>query len=191
MQRLATLAAVICALATPALAELKTGTKAPDFTAQGYLAGQAFTFKLSDALKKGPVVMYFFPAAYTAGCNIETHMFSEASAQFAAAKATLIGVTAGNPERLKEYSADTQYCAGKFALLADPGAKIAKQYDTTLVVDPAQLPPGTVVPKGLSGRTSYVLAPSGKVLHAYDALKPQEHVTETLAAPKAWRAKGK
>ena len=191
MQRLATLAAVICVLATPALAELKTGTKAPDFTAQGYLAGQPFTFTLSAALKKGPVVMYFFPAAYTGGCNIETHMFSEAVAQFAAEKATLVGVTAGNAERLKEYSADTQYCAGKFPLVADPGAKIAKQYDTTLVVDPAQVPPGTVVPKGLSGRTSYVLAPSGVVLHAYDALRPQEHVSETLAALKAWREKAR
>jgi len=191
MNRKIILAAALAALATPALADLKPGTKAPDFSAQGYLAGQPFSFKLSDALKKGPVVMYFFPAAYTGGCNIETHMFSEASGKFKAENATLIGVTAGNADKLADYSKDTQYCAGKFPLLADPGAKIAKSYDTQRTIDPSRLPAGVTLPKEISGRTSYVVAPSGEVLHAYDASDPHQHVDETLGALKAWRAKAK
>lgn len=191
MKRLLVLAAALGALATPALAELKPGAQAPDFTAKGYLAGQPFTFKLADALKKGPVVIYFFPAAYTGGCNIETHMFSEASDQFAAEKATLIGITAGNADKLQAYSKDTQYCAGKFPLLADPGAKIAKRYDSSLNLDPAKLPPGSTLPKEISGRTSYVLAPSGEVIHAYDDRMPQEHVSQTLSALKTWRLRAR
>src|SRR3954465_14997143 len=107
-------AAIAVAAAAPASAELKAGVKAPDFTAPAYLSGQPFTFKLADALKKGPVVLYFFPAAYTKGCQIETHEFSEAIDKFKAQKATVIGVTAGNTEKLAEFSKDTEYCAGKF-----------------------------------------------------------------------------
>src|SRR3954471_8126281 len=125
-------AAVGAALATPALADLKAGAKAPDFTAPAYLAGQPFTFKLADALKKGPVVVYFFPAAHTAGCNIEAHLFSEAIDQFKAEKATVIGVTAGNLDQLADFSKETEHCGGKFPVASDPGAKIALQYDTTL-----------------------------------------------------------
>ncbi len=189
MKRLFILTAAVVALASPAFAALKPGDKAPDFTANGYLAGKPFTFKLAKALKKGPVVLYFFPAAYTGGCNIETHMFSEASADFAKQKATLIGITAGNAERLQAYSSDTQFCAGKFPLVADPGAKIAAQYQSSL--DLTRLPPGAKAPKDISGRTSYVLAPSGEVLHTYDDLNPSDHVNQTLGALKAWRAKGK
>ncbi|MDB5442262.1 MAG: Peroxiredoxin, partial [Phenylobacterium sp.] len=89
MKTLAALAALSVALATPAFADLKPGAKAPDFTAQAYLAGQPFTFRLADALKKGPVVVYFFPAAHTKGCNIEAHLFSEAIDQFKAQHATV------------------------------------------------------------------------------------------------------
>ena len=178
MKRLVLALAVAALLATPAAADLKPGAKAPDFTAKAYLAGKAHTFKLSAALKKGPVVMYFFPAAYTGGCNIETRMFSEAADQFAAKNATLIGITAGNTDRIEEYSKDTQYCAGKFALLADPDAKIALEYDT-------------VLRPGRSGRTSYVLSPDGTVIHAYSEMKPQEHVSQTLGALTAWKASKK
>src|SRR6516225_2177287 len=89
-------AAAAAVLATSASAELKPGAKAPDFSAPAYLAGNPFTYKLADALKKGPVVVYFFPAAHTAGCNIEAHLFSQAIDQFKAAGASVIGVTAGN-----------------------------------------------------------------------------------------------
>jgi thioredoxin-dependent peroxiredoxin len=169
-------------LATPALADLKAGTKAPDFSAQAYLAGEPFTFRLAEALKKGPVVVYFFPSAYTKGCNLEAHLFSEAADEFKAQGATLIGVTAGKVSELARFSKDTETCGGKFAVAADPGAKIAKAYDAPLkIVVP--------VPGDLSARTSYVLAPNGVVLLAYDDLNPNDHVSRTLGAVKAWRAK--
>src|SRR5688572_13880250 len=109
------------AFTAPSLAALKTGAKAPDFSAQAYLAGQPFTFKLADALKKGPVVVYFFPAAHTPGCNLEAHLFSEAIEQFKANNATVIGITAGNVDELADFSKETEHCGGKFPVAADPG----------------------------------------------------------------------
>ena len=149
---LAALSAIaIAAMATPAAAQLKAGATAPDFTAPAYLAGQPFTYKLSDALKKGPVVVYFFPAAHTQGCNVEAHLFSEAIDQFKAANATVIGVTAGNLDQLADFSKETEHCGGKFPVASDPGAKIAKSYDATLMVRP-----------GWSSRTSYVISKTAR-----------------------------
>src|SRR6201991_1962666 len=140
MKPLMTLAALAlagtAALATPASAALKEGTQAPDFTAPAYLAGKPFTFSLADALKKGPVVLYFFPAAHTDGCNVEAHMFSEAIDKFKALHATVIGVTAGNTGELAAFSTENEHCGGKFAVAADEGAKIAKAYDSTLMIRP-------------------------------------------------------
>ena len=161
-------------LASPSLAALKEGTKAPDFSAPAYLAGKAFDFKLADALKKGPVVVYFFPAAHTSGCNIEAHLFSQAIDEFKANNATVIGVTAGNTDQLADFSKETEHCSGKFPVAADPGAKIAKQYDAILSMKPEW-----------SDRTSYVIAPSGSIVHVYSNLNPNDHVKETLDAVKA------
>lgn len=161
-------------LASPAFAALKEGSQAPDFSAPAYLAGQPFTFKLADALKKGPVVVYFFPAAHTAGCNIEAHLFSEAIDKFKAQHATVIGVTAGNTSELADFSKETEHCGGKFPVAADDGAKIAKEYDALLLQKP-----------GWSDRTSYVIAPSGTITHVYSSLSPKKHVQETLDAVKA------
>jgi len=185
MNRIVALAILAATLATPALAELKAGTQAPDFTAPAYLAGQPFTYKLADALKKGPVVVYFFPSAHTAGCNIEAHLFSEAMDKFKAQKASVIGVTAGKVDELADFSKETEHCGGKFPVAADPGAVIAKRYDSPLLLPDGK--GGSRLIEGKSGRTSYVIAPNGKILHAYDALKPDQHVEETLAAVKAWR----
>ncbi|WP_159015624.1 peroxiredoxin [Cognatiluteimonas profundi] len=162
------------ALASPSFAALKVGTRAPDFSAPAYLAGKAFTFKLADALKKGPVVVYFFPAAHTAGCNLEAHLFSQAIDQFKAQDATVIGVTAGNVDQLADFSKETEHCGGKFPVAADPGAKIAGQYDAVLTLKPEW-----------SNRTSYVIAPSGSIVHVYSDLNPNKHVKETLDAVKA------
>lgn len=162
------------AFAAPSFAALKVGTNAPDFSAPAYLAGQPFTFNLADALKKGPVVVYFFPAAHTPGCNLEAHLFSDAIDKFKAQHATVIGVTAGNVDELADFSKETEHCGGKFAVAADPGAKIAKQYDATLKLKP-----------GWSDRTSYVIAPSGSIAHVYSALNPNQHVKETLDAVEA------
>ena len=175
MKRLAVLAAVgLATLATAASAELKAGAKAPDFTAPAYLAGQPFTYKLSDALKKGPVVVYFFPAAHTSGCNLEAHLFSDAIDQFKAQKASVIGVTAGKTSELADFSKETEHCGGKFPVAADEGAKIAKEYDAILAQKP-----------DWSSRTSYVIAQNGQIVHVYSNLNPNDHVTETLNAVKA------
>lgn len=162
--------AALIALA-PAFAALKTGAKAPDFSAQAYLAGEPFTFRLADALKKGPVVVYFSPAAHTPGCNIEAHLFSEAIDDFKAQRATVVGVTAGNIDELADFSKETEHCGGKFPVAADPGAKIARQYDAILDKKPEW-----------SSRTSYVIAPSGTIVHVHSDLSPNRHVRETLDA---------
>jgi len=177
MKRLA-LAAAAALLAVPAAAALNPGEKAPVFTANGYLAGDPVQLSLADALKKGPVVLYFFPAAHTSGCNLEARLFSQAVDQFKAHKATVIGITAGNINELADFSKETEHCGGKFAVGADPGAKIAKQYKSVLAVKP-----------DWSDRTSYVIAPNGTILHAYSKMDPSEHVSQTLGAVKAYSAK--
>ena len=178
MRRLVIAAAFATLAATPALAALKVGAAAPDFTAQGFQAGKPISFSLAQARKAGPVVLYFFPAAETAGCNLEARLFAESIDQFKAQGATVIGVTAGNLDKLASFSADTEKCSGKFPVAADPSAKIAGTYDATLAVKP-----------GWASRTSYVIAPDGKIIHAYSDMKATEHVNETLGAVKAWRAK--
>ena len=165
-------------LAPPAFAALKEGTQAPDFSAPAFLGGKPFTFNLADALKQGPVVVYFFPAPHTTGCNIEAHLFSQAIDQFKAEHATVIGVTAGNLDQLAAFSKEADHCSGKFPVAADAGARIAKEYDALLLLRP-----------GWSDRTSYVIAPSGKITFVYSSLSPTKHVQETLAAVKALEAK--
>ena len=175
--KLATLAVALvgaAALAPPSFAALKVGAKAPAFSAPAYLAGNPFTFNLADAEKKGPVVVYFFPAPHTSGCNVEAHMFSQAIDQFKAQGATVIGVTAGNLDQLAAFSKETEFCGGKFPVAADTDAKIAKQYDALLMLKP-----------GWSNRTSYVISQAGTIVHVYSALSPKQHVKQTLAAVKA------
>src|SRR5277367_5795658 len=136
------------ALVTPAWAALSVGAPAPDFTAPAYLAGKPFTFHLDAALRKGPVVVYFFPAAHTGGCNLEAHLFADAVDQFKAAGATVIGVTDGNTDQLAAFSSETEHCSGKFPVAADTNHAIAGEYDSALLLRP-----------GWSGRTSYVITP--------------------------------
>ena len=164
-------------VATPALAALDVGATAPDFTASGFLAGKAFTFNLDEALKKGPVVLYFFPAVHTGGCNLEAHLFAEKADQFKKDGATLIGVTAGNLDQLQIFSNETQYCSGKFPVAADVDLKIAKNYKATLFVRP-----------GWTDRTSYVITPNHKIAFVYSNLDAGKHVDLTLDALKKWKA---
>lgn len=176
MNRLiAALGAAAVLTATPALAALKVGAHAPDFSTQASVGGKQFAFKLSDALKKGPVVLYFFPAAFTSGCTIEAHQFAEAADEFKANGATLIGMTAGNIDRINEFSVSE--CRSKFPVAADANAAIAKTYDSTLALKP-----------GWSDRTSYVIAPGGEVIFVHSDLRPDQHVALTLEAVKKWRA---
>ena len=162
-------------LATPALAALKPGEAAPDFTAPATLAGKEFTFSLADKLKDGPVVLYFYPAAFSSGCSVEAHDFAEATDRFKALGATIIGVSSDKIDVLDKFSmAD---CQSKFALAADPDLKVAKSYDSVLTKM-----------LGYADRTSYVIAPDGKVLYSYSAMDPDKHVENTLAAVEKWRA---
>ena len=159
--------------AVPAHAALQPGATAPDFTAPGALAGKEFKFSLSEALKHGPVVLYFYPAAFTSGCTMEAHEFAEAADQYKALGATLIGVTAGNTNRLVEFS--TSECRSKFATAAVT-TDIIKSYDTVLPMEP-----------DWSNRTSYVIAPNGKIVFTYSNPDPSKHVDETLGALKKWK----
>jgi peroxiredoxin len=175
---LASAATALIALAAHAASDhLDLGSTAPDFTAPAYLAGKSFTFNLNDALKKGPVVVYFFPAAYTPGCQIEAHLFAEAADEFKAQHATVIGVTAGNTDKLEKFSTDTQYCSGKFAMALDDGAKIATTYKSTFAERP------------MSDRTSYVIGKDHKIALVYSNLNPNDHVTQTMAAVKKLNGK--
>jgi len=167
--------ALAAALASPTFAALAPGAAAPDFSTQATMGGKAYPYSLDGALKHGPVVLYFFPAAFTPGCTIEAHEFADAIDQYKALGATVIGVTAGNVDRLAEFS--TSECRSKFPVAADPDLKIAKSYDATLVIYP-----------GHSNRTSYVIAPDRKVIFTYSALDPSKHVALTLDAIRKWKA---
>ncbi len=176
MKRLLIAAAAIAAIAAPAYAALKAGAKAPDFSANAALGGKPFAFSLNEALKKGPVVLYFFPAAFTSGCTLEAHAFAEATPEFEKLGTTVIGVTAGNIDRINEFSVSE--CRNKFAVAGDPDLKIAKSYDATLALRP-----------GWSDRTSYVIAPDHTIVFSYSKLDPSKHVELTMDAVKAWKAK--
>ena len=177
MKHLIVSAALAALVATPALAALPVGATAPEFKAPAFQAGKQSEFDLAKALKRGPVVLYFFPAAHTAGCNLEAHMFADSIDKFHAQGATVIGVTAGNLDQLAAFSTETEHCSGKFPVAADPNAAIAKTYDASLAMRP-----------GWSDRTSYVIAPDDKVVFAYSDLKPDQHIALTLDAVTKWRA---
>src|SRR6201987_1975289 len=122
-------AALAVAISIPAFAALKAGDAAPDFSTQASMAGKAFPFSLADALKKGPVVVYFYPSAFTGGCNIQAPTFAVNHDKFVAAGATVVGVSLDSIARLNDFSADPNYCAGKFPVVADADGQIARSYD--------------------------------------------------------------
>jgi peroxiredoxin len=171
---LATLSAL--GLAVPAAAALKVGAAAPDFTTRGAIAGKVFQVHLADQLKKGPVVLYFFPAAYTGGCNAEAHAFAEAIPEFQKAGATVIGMSADDVATLTKFSAEK--CAGKFAV-ASAGPGVVAGYDVALGKKLAG--------RDITSRTSYVIARDGKVAFVHDDMNPADHVAQTLAAVRGLR----
>lgn len=166
-------ACTLVALATaPALAALTNGTKAPDFTLQATQGGNEFTFSLADALKKGPVVLYFYPAAFTKGCTIEAHNFADNMDAFKKMNATVIGVSHDKIDKLKDFS--TSACRKKFAVAADTDDQsVEKLYDAVLVSD--KWP-------GHANRTSYVIAQDGTIVYSYTNLDPKDHVANLLQA---------
>lgn len=163
------------ALTAPSSAALATGGKAPDFTLQATLGGNVFTFALADALKKGPVVLYFYPAAFTSGCTVEAHEFADAIDQYKALGATVIGVSHDELDTLKKFSVSE--CRSKFAVAADTRQSVMKAYDAVLAAHPQY-----------ANRTSYVIAPDGTIVYTYTSLDPSLHVQNTLNALKTWRA---
>jgi thioredoxin-dependent peroxiredoxin len=178
MKRLLILALGSAALAAPLYAALAPGAQAPDFTTQATLAGKPFTFSLANALKSGPVVLYFYPAAFTPGCTIEAHNFAEATDKFKSLGATVIGVSHDNIETLNRFSVSD--CRNKFAVASDADQKITKEYDAVLQQKPEY-----------ANRTSYVIAPTGKIIYEYTALDPDKHVANTMAAVEKWKAEQK
>ncbi len=175
MRRFLAVLALCAACTAPALAALAVGASAPEFTTQASLGGKVFQFDLSDALKTGPVVLYFYPAAFTKGCTIEAHAFADAMDQFKALHATVIGVSHDDIDTLNKFSVSE--CRSKFAVAADPSLTVAKQYDAVLPQAPTY-----------ANRTSYVIAPDGKILATLtDLSHPQQHVENALAVLKDYQ----
>jgi thioredoxin-dependent peroxiredoxin len=170
---LALLGAAVCAQAA-----LPVGAAAPDFTAQAALAGKEFTFSLKQALAKGPVVLYFYPKSFTSGCTAEAHDFAEASPQYQALGATVLGMSHDDIATQKDFS--QRECRDQFAVAADADAAVLKRYDVGMMLMP-----------NTAARVSFVISPQGKILYVYDSMNPDLHVSNTLKALQAWRDQGK
>src|SRR5579871_3845190 len=170
----------------PIVAALKVADPAPTFSAQASLAGKEFGFSLADALKKGPVVVYFYPSAYTQGCDLEAHTFATEKEKFDAAKTTIIGVSGDSIARLNQFSADPDYCAGKFPVASDSDGKIAKSYDLNMSAPRAGMKDvrGVEIDHGFIERVTFVIGRDHKIVatlsSADDKLTPDQHVTKAL-----------
>jgi peroxiredoxin len=182
-----TLAVLLTGLAAvPALAALARGAKAPDFSAPASLAGKEFTFSLKEALAKGPVVVYFYPSAYTGGCNLEAHTFAENKEKFDAAGASIIGVSADSIERLNAFSADPEYCAGKIPVASDADGRIARLYDLQRSAARPGMKDtrGVAIDHDFTERTTFVVAADGSIAatlsSADDKIGPADHVHRAL-----------
>jgi peroxiredoxin len=173
-----------CAIAFPVAAALKAGDAAPEFSAQASFAGKATGYSLKEALKKGPVVVYFYPSAYTSGCNIQAHNFALNQEKFAAAGASIIGVSLDNIARLNDFSADPEYCNGKFPVASDADGRIAKSYD--LAVKDARAGAkdtrGAEIDHAFAERTTFIVSPDGKVVATVGGMSPAENVEKALEA---------
>ena len=161
--------------AAPAMAwgALNEGAKAPDFTTTGAFAGKPFKLHLKDQLRHGPLVLYFFPKSFTGGCNAEAHSFSEKAAEFKKLGANVIGMSADDQPTLARFS--TEMCQSAFPVATATPATI-QAYDVKLR------------DTGLTTRTSYVIAPDGKIVYVYSDMDASHHADNTMAAVKAWKA---
>lgn len=158
-----------------ASATLKPGDTAPAFTTEASLGGKTYSYSLADELKKGPVVLYFYPAAFTKGCTIEAHEFADAVDEYRKYGATVIGVSHDNIDTLTKFSVSE--CRSKFPVAADADSKVIGAYDA-----------GMPMHSGMANRVSYVIAPDGKIIYEYTSLSPEKHVENTLKALKDWTA---
>jgi peroxiredoxin len=166
------------ALALPGVsgfAALPVGATAPDFSAPAALGGRQFNFSLVESLRKGPVVLYFYPKAFTSGCTAEAHAFAEATPQFESLGATVVGMSVDDIAILQKFSIEA--CRDKFAVAADTGGRVTTQYDAAY----ADKSP-------MAQRISYVISPQGKVLYVFSSADPDEHVKRTMAAVEKWKS---
>ena len=163
-------------LSSGVLAALQEGDPAPDFTVPAALAGEVFDFSLDQALKAGPVVLYFYPAAFTKGCTVEARSFAEAIDDYKALGASVIGISGDDIATLKTFSVEA--CSSKFAVGADGKGEVIRSYDAELGTSP-----------GRANRISYVISPEGRIVYAYSSMNPDQHVANTLKAVREWRDK--
>ena len=189
MKKLLLAGLVSVAIALPVIAALQKGDTAPMFSAKASLAGKEFNYSLADALKQGPVVVYFYPSAYTQGCNIQAHTFAENMDAFKAAKASVIGVSLDSIARLNDFSADPAYCAGKLPVASDADGAIAKSYGVNVREAPAGGVPdtrGVSIDHGFAERLTFVVKQDGKVaaLIGEGRLPPDQNVQQALQAVK-------
>jgi peroxiredoxin Q/BCP len=174
----------LVALAASAHAALDAGTEAPLFEAKASLDGKAFEFSLADALEDGTVVVYFYPSAYTGGCNIQAHEFSVNMEKFKAAGASVIGVSLDGIDRLNDFSADPEYCAGNLAVASDPDGSIAKSYELDVgdAVEGAKDTRGQQIGHGFAERVTFIVTPDGKIAETVGGVSPMENVQQSLEA---------
>jgi peroxiredoxin len=165
----------LCGLGVPlaARAALDIGDAAPDFFTQAALGGSVYRYSLAESLRKGPVVLYFFPAAFSAGCSVEAHFFAESIDQFKALGASVVGVSGDDIDTLTKFSVHS--CQSKFPVASDESQSIMKSYDAILQTRPEY-----------ANRISYVISPSGEVVFHYMSLNPDRHVEKTLGALRSW-----
>jgi peroxiredoxin len=172
------------AFALPAAAALMQGASAPDFTAQASLAGKEFKYSLKESLEKGPVVVYFYPAAYTGGCNVQARTFAVNMDKFNEAGASVIGVSLDKIDTLNAFSADPEYCAGKLPVASDADGRIAKSYE--LKVSDAKAGAkdtrGMEIGHGFAERTTFVVTKDGKIAATVGGVSPKENVEKALEA---------
>lgn len=182
MKKLLLTAILASVISLPAVAALNVGDKAPDFTTQASLDGKAYTFSLKETLKKGPVVVYFYPSAYTGGCNIQAHTFADKYEKFAAAGATVVGVSLDNIARLNDFSADPNYCAGKVAVASDVDGNISKSYALSVreAVAGKKDTRGVEIKHGYAERTTFVVTQDGKIAATIGGIAPVQNVEKAL-----------
>lgn len=180
MKLTAAFAAAAALLAVPTAAELPVGRKAPMFATKAALGGKAFGFNLRSALAKGPVVLYFYPKAFTKGCTLEAHEFAEATPEFARYGATVVGMSNDDIATLKRFSKEA--CRDKFAVAAAT-PRIVKAYDAALVSEGKRT--------GMTERTSYVIDRTGRIVFVHSDLDYKDHVRLTLDAVKKLQANGR
>lgn len=185
MKKLLLSTLVAAAIAAPVYAALEAGTAAPDFTAPASLNGEAFTYSLKESLAKGPTVVYFYPSAYTQGCNIQAHTFAVNMDKFTAAGASVVGVSLDSIERLNDFSADPEYCAGVLPVVSDADGSIAKSYDLNIMMrEGAKDTRGVAIDHGFAERTTFIVGTDGKIVAKVGGMgvSPEDNVMQSLQA---------